>query len=244
LLDGQRRSALLELTALLGKAPSEIPADAAACSAPPQLSQPLPVGDGAALLRRRPDVRQAERTLASDTARIGVATAEFYPSVSLGGSIVDAGASLNAMKQPGSISYSLGPLVTWSFPNITLARAHLIEARAQASGAIASFDSTVLQALKETEQALTSYGAELDHHTALKAAAAQSEEALRLARVQYQAGSISLLDLLVAQTTALNANQALSASEQQIALDQVAVFQALGGGWEQAPAVKPPKVPG
>ena len=243
-LDGQRRTALLELAALLGKTPSEIPPEAAACTAPPQLAQPLPTGDGAALLRRRPDVRQAERTLASDTAKIGVAVAEFYPSVSLGGSITDAAASVGGLRAPGSISYSLGPLVTWSFPNIALARAHVIEARAQASGALASFDSTVLQALKETEQALTTYGAELDHHAALKAAAAKSDEALRLARIQYEAGSISMLDLLTAQTTALGADQALAASDQQVALDQVAVFQALGGGWEQAPAVKALKIGG
>ena len=244
LLDGQRRSALLELTALLGRTPAEIPAEAAACNEPPHMAQPMPVGDGAALLRRRPDVRQAERTLAADTARIGVATAEYFPSVSLGGSITDAAGSLNAMKAPGSISYSLGPLVTWSFPNIILAHTHVAEARAQASGARASFDSTVLQALKEIEQALTAYAAELDHHTALKAAAGQSDEALRLARVQYAAGSISMLDLLTAQATATAADQALAASDQQLALDQVAVFQALGGGWEQAPAVAAPKIGG
>ncbi|QUD88075.1 efflux transporter outer membrane subunit [Phenylobacterium montanum] len=241
-LDGQRRTALLELAALLGKTPSEIPAEAAACVAPPQLAQPLPTGDGATLLRRRPDVRQAERVLASDTARIGVAVAEFYPSVSLGGSIADAAGSVGGLRRPGSISYSLGPLVTWSFPNIALARAHVIEARAQASGALASFDSTVLQALKETEQALTAYGAELDRHGALKAAAARSDEALRLARIQYEAGTISMLDLLTAQATALGADQALAASDQQLALDQVAVFQALGGGWEQAPKVTALKV--
>ena len=243
-LDGQRRVALLELTALLGRTPSEIPPEAAACQAIPRLSQPVPVGDGAALLRRRPDVRQAERALASETAKIGVAVAEYYPNVSLGGSIADAGGSFRALGQPGSISYSVGPLVTWSFPNIALAHAHVAEAKAQASASLANFDSAVLQALKETEQALTSYGAEIDRNVALKAAADRSDEALRLARVQYGAGSISLLDLLVAQTTANAADQALAASNQQLALDQVAVFQALGGGWEQAPAVKAPRVAG
>ncbi len=243
-LDGQHRNALLELTALLGKTPAEIPAEAARCASPPQLSRPLPVGDGAALLRRRPDVRQAERTLAADTARIGVAVSQLYPSVSLGGSITDAAGSLRQLSAPGSISYSVGPLITWSFPNITLARAHIAEARAQASGSLASFDSIVLQALKETEQALTSYGAELDRHGSLKAAAGQSNEALRLARIQYGAGSASMLDLLTSQSNAAAADQALAASDQQLASDQVAVFQALGGGWEQAPPVTPPRIGG
>lgn len=243
-LDGQHRNALLELTALLGKTPSQIPVEAARCASPPQLSQPLPTGDGAALLRRRPDVRQAERNLASETARIGVAVSQLYPSISLGGSITDAAGSIKQLSAPGSISYSLGPLITWSFPNITLARAHIAEARAQASGALASFDSVVLQALKETEQALTSYGAELDRHTSLKAAADQSNEALRLARIQYAAGSASMLDLLTTQTNAATADQALAVSDQQLTSDQVAVFQALGGGWEQAPRVIPPMVGG
>ena len=83
-IEGQRRTAVFELAALLGKTPAEAPVDAAACSTPPRINQPLPVGDGAALIRRRPDVRQAERTLAADTARIGVAAADLYPTVSLG----------------------------------------------------------------------------------------------------------------------------------------------------------------
>lgn len=241
-LEGQRRSALLELAALLGRTPEQIPADAAQCVIPPSLAQPIPVGDGAALLRRRPDVRQAERNLAADTARVGVAITQLYPRVTLGGSITDAAGSLKQMNAPGSIAYSLGPLVTWSVPNFTVARAHVIEARAQASAALASFDSTVLQALKETEQTLTAYGAQLDQRRSLKAAAERSQEALRLARIQYAAGAISQLDLLTATTSADAADQALAAANLQVGLDQVAVFQALGGGWEAAAPVIPPKV--
>jgi len=239
-LQSQRRVALLELAALIGKTPAEIPADAAACVTPPKLAALLPTGDGAALLRRRPDLRQAERTLAADTARIGVATAALYPSISLGGSIADAGGSARALGAPGDLSYGLGPLISWSFPNIGLARAQIAQTRAEAAGALAAFDGDVLQALKETEQALTTYGGELDRNRALTAAAQQSNEALRLAQVQYGAGAISFLDLLTAQTTAAAADQAEAASDQQVALDQVAVFQALGGGWEQAPAPHSP----
>lgn len=238
-LEGQRRVALFTLATLIGKMPREVPADAAACQSPPTLARPLPVGDGAALLRRRPDLRQAERALASATARIGVAAADLYPTVTLGGAVNPFG----ALSGPGSpstfLAYSIGPLITWTFPNIAVARAHVKEAGAQASAALATFDSTVLIALQETEQALATYGAELDHHTALAAAAGQADEALRLAKVQYQAGAASQLDLIQAQTAAVAAAQALAASDQAIATDQVAVFQALGGGWEDAPAIIP-----
>ena len=102
----------------------------------------------------------------------------------------------------------------------------------------------VLTALKETEQALTGYAAEIDHHAALTAARDRAKEAFDLAQVQYRTGTISLLDLLTAQTTLLGAQQALAASDQALSNDQIAVFQALGGGWEGAPAVRPPKIAG
>jgi NodT family efflux transporter outer membrane factor (OMF) lipoprotein len=236
-LDGQRRVALFELTGLLGKTPAEAPADAAACHTPPRIAQPLPVGDGAALLRRRPDVREAERLLAADTARIGVAEADLYPTVSLGGAVASAANSLGALSSPTAVTLSLGPMVSWSFPNIAVALSHVGEARAMARAAAASFQSTILTALKETEQALTSYAAEIDHHSALTAARDHARQAFDLAQIQYKAGSIGFLDLLTAQASDLGAEQALAASDQALSADQVAVFQALGGGWEDAPAL-------
>jgi outer membrane protein TolC len=135
-------------------------------------------------------------------------------------------------------------LLTWSFPNILVAKAHVRETTAQTSAAIASFDSTVLTALKETEQALTTYAGELDRNGSLVAAHGHATQAFGLAQTQYRAGAISFLDLLTAETTLIGADQDLAASDQTLAADQVAVFQALVGGWEQAPAVIPPPVPG
>jgi NodT family efflux transporter outer membrane factor (OMF) lipoprotein len=243
-LEGERRVALFELTALLGKTPAEAPADAAACRVPPRLSQPLPVGDGASLLRRRPDVREAERLMAADTARIGIAAADLYPTVSLGGAIASAANSVSGLSSPTAVTLSMGPMISWSFPNIAVAMAHVREARATASGAIAGYHSTVLTALKETEQALTRYAAEIERHAALVAARDHAKEAFGLAQAQYKAGSISFLDLLTAQASLLGAEQVAAASDQALSADQVAVFQALGGGWENAPAVAAPKVPG
>jgi NodT family efflux transporter outer membrane factor (OMF) lipoprotein len=241
-LDGQHRSALFELAALIGKTPAEVPADAAACKTAPRIAQVLPVGDGAALLRRRPDVSEAERQLAAATARIGAAAADLYPTVSLGGSVSGAGPTAASLTSTSGLSFGVGPLLTWTFPNISVARAHVKESTAQAQAALAGFDSVVLQALKEAEQALTAYAGEIERHTALTSARDHAADALRLANIQYQAGSASGLDLIQAETSAIAADQALAASDQALAGDQVAVFQALGGGWEQAPAVVPPAI--
>jgi len=241
--EGERRAQLFELAVLTGRPPSEISAAAAACKAPPLIKRPLPVGDGAALLRRRPDVRQAERTLAGDTARIGVATADFFPSVSLTGSGGPSGASLKQFTSSRGVTYQLGPMITWTFPNVLAARAEVIQARAQASASIAGFNATVLNALKETEQALTTYDAELSRHAALLDNRNDNQRAFDLAQIQLAGGSISFPDLLQTERNLETAQADLAASDQALIDDQVAVFQALGGGWEDAPPVIPPKAP-
>ena len=243
-LDGQRRAALFTLAALIGKTPAEIPVQAAACHAPPRLTQPLPVGDGAAMLRRRPDLREAERQLAAATARIGVATADLYPTLTLGGSIDNIASTLKGLGSSYGLTYSVSPGVSWSFPNILTARAHIREAGAQAAGALAAFDAAVLQSLKESETVLSAYGAELDQHAALVEARAAADQAQRLADFQFKAGAASVLDLILAQQSAVSADQAVAQSDQTLSTDQVAVFQALGGGWEDAAPVIPLKPPG
>ena len=241
--EGERRAQLYELAVLTGRPPSQISAAAAACTTPPRIATPLPVGDGAALLKRRPDVLEAERTLAGDTARIGVATANFFPTVSLTGAGGAGGANARQFFAPASFNYQMGPLITWSFPNILVAKAEVAQARAQASASIAQFDAVVLNALKETEQALTTYDAELQRHTALIANLKDNQRAFDLAQVQLDRGAISFPDLLTTQRNLESAQAQLAASDQALVDDQVAVFQSLGGGWQDAPPVVPPKAP-
>ena len=123
-LEAQRRAALYRLAVLTGETPSHFPQSVAACEHVPRLVDAIPVGDGAALLRRRPDIRQAERTLAASTARIGVATAELYPQISLGLSAGSTG-SLSGFGEGNTLRYSLGPLISWSLPSTSSGpRAH------------------------------------------------------------------------------------------------------------------------
>jgi len=163
--------------------------------------------------------------------------------VSLGGSVSGFGVTPAQLTSASGLSYGVGPLVNWTFPNILVARAHVKESSAQASASLASFDSVVVQALKETEQALTTYAAELQHNAATRAARDDADKSFSLAKTLYQAGASSFLDLLTAEQTEVSAEQALAKSDQQLAADQIAVFQALGGGWETAPAVSVPKIP-
>ncbi|MEJ7935440.1 efflux transporter outer membrane subunit [Sphingobium sp. AN558] len=231
-LEGQRQIALFELAALIGTTPGDVPQAARSCAQAPEPAASLPVGDGAALLRRRPDLRQAERQLAADTARIDVATADLYPKVSLGGS---GNFFRNDMVRGGdSFSFSLGPLISWSFPNIAAARARLRQAQAQGYASLATFDGRVLNALKDVEQALTMVATEQDRLGSLREAQLRAGEAHKLADLRYRAGSVSYLDVLLAQADMLSARSAYAASVQRLASARVDLFKALGGGWQHS----------
>ncbi len=240
-VEAQRQAALFELAALLGTTPANVPAAAHECTAPPELAvSALPVGDAASLLRRRPDLREAERMLAADTARIGVATADLYPRITLGG----AGNFLRNDNVQGddSFSFSLGPLISWSFPNMAVARARLRQAEAQGDASLAAFDGAVLTALKEVEQALARVANEEERQRALQEAAERSENAYRMADQRYRAGSLAYLDVLVAQRELLDARAANAASIQRLGSVRVDLFKALGGGWQNPPNEADPAV--
>lgn len=230
-LQAQRDAALFRLSVLVGRPPAEVSPEAAACTAVPQIAATIPVGDGASLLARRPDVRQAERRLAAATARIGVATASLYPQVTLGGSLASAGGGGRDFGD--QVSFSVGPLISWSFPNIAAARARIAQADATTQGALATFEQTTLTALQETETALSAYGRELDRRAALRRARDESAEAVRLARLRQEAGLDSFLTVLDAERTLAALEAQLAQSEAAVTSNQITLFKALGGGWER-----------
>jgi NodT family efflux transporter outer membrane factor (OMF) lipoprotein len=235
-LEGRRRASLFELAALIGATPAELPEDARQCAKAPMPLQAIPVGDGQALLARRPDVREAERRLAADTARIGVATADLYPRISLGGS---GNFFRNDQVRGGdSFTFSVGPLISWSFPSVLAGRTRIRQAEAGAQASLATFDGAVLTALKEVEQALSLYAAEAERNARLKEAVDHANAAYGLADQRYQAGSIAFLELLDTQRELLDARSAFATSGQQLGSLRVDLFKALGGGWESQPPVE------
>ena len=228
-LETQRLAAGYELAALLDLAPDQVPAAAMQCAQAPVLKQAIPVGDGAALLRRRPDVRQAERALAAATAEVGVATAALYPDIRLGASFGASGA-LEDFGKPATQLWSLGPLISWSLPDRG-AHARVAAARAGADAALAEFDRVVLGALKETQTLLTRYAQDLRRETALRASRDQARTAAADEQRLYQAGRHPYLSSLDANRTLAGADAALASIEAQVTQDQIRLFLALGGGW-------------
>ncbi len=233
-LEAQRQTALFRLSVLTGRPPAEFPPEVATCERPPELARPIPVGDGASLLARRPDVRQAERELAAATARVGVAVASLYPQITLGGSIGSSATSLSGLGSSDSFRFSLGPLITWSFTNLAVGRARVVQAEANAEGALARFEGAWLRALEETESALTRYARELDRLAALRRARAQSAEAARIARLRYQAGREPFQVVLDAERVIAQVDAEVARSEAQVSDNLVTLFLALGGGWQES----------
>ena len=196
-----------------------------------RLDQPIPVGDGAQLLGRRPDVRAAERRLAAATARIGVATAELYPQVSLGASAgASAGSLGNLFSNP--IGFLLGPLISWSFSDHARARARVAGAEASTQEALAQFDGTMLKSLEETETALSGYANALRRQEALKAARDEAAVAERIVRAQQREGQVDSLALLDAERTFAESQAQLADVNGRVADAQIDLFRALGGGWK------------
>jgi len=229
-LEAGRRNALFRLATLTGKPPAGFEPDLIRCTSAPALAQPIPVGDGAALLRRRPDVRAAERRLAASTAEIGVATASLYPDVKLEASIGSTGAAGDFLKRATNF-YGGGPQLSWEL-NHSAARARIAEAKAEQRAELARFDGVVLTALRDVETSLNTYGHDLERQASLTAARNQALSALNDARRLQTAGRTGALATLDAERTLAATLSALASARAQIAQDQVAVFLALGGGWE------------
>jgi NodT family efflux transporter outer membrane factor (OMF) lipoprotein len=232
-----RKAAVYELAALLGRVPENYPKEVESCATPPPLVRQMPVGDGAALIRRRADIREAERKLAAATASIGVATAQLYPQISFGGS-VGTGGVLSAFGSNKQLSFSFGPLMTWTFPNRAIAHARISEAGAQADQASANFDGVVVEALRQTETALDDYAREFERNRRLKQARDSAAQALDQANRLFRFGRTDFLSVLSAQAALADSETTLSSSDAALIDKQIGVFLALGGGWD-GPDTKP-----
>ncbi|MGB3847892.1 MAG: TolC family protein, partial [Sphingopyxis sp.] len=179
---------------------------------------------------------RAERQLAAAAARVNVATADLFPSIRLGGSIGTTAPSVSGLGSSDGFRFSLGPLISWSFPNMEVARARLKQSEAGADAALATFDGAWLSALEETEGALAAYAGELDRLAALRRAAAEAGEAARIARLRYQAGREAFQVVLDAERSLAAINASIAQSEQARATSLVSLFLALGGGWQETAA--------
>lgn len=193
----------------------------------------LPIGERADLLRRRPDVRAAERALAAATADIGIKTADLFPRMSIGATggfqSLDTGDLLESASEFGAIA----PMITWRVFSGGRVRAEIRATEARAEAAALVYEQAVQQALADAERALTRYEAgrvALDRRARALDAATQS---YGFAEARYRAGDISLLELLDAERALHDAESAYAATHTQAATELVALFKALGGGWAE-----------
>jgi NodT family efflux transporter outer membrane factor (OMF) lipoprotein len=230
LIETERQAALFRLATLTGRSPADLPPIAAERAVPLTVVSAIPVGDGAQLLARRPDVRAAERRLAAATARIGVATADLYPRVTLGGSAGSTAAAIGDLFTGGAVRWLLGSLLSWNL-NQEPARARIAAAEAETQARLAEFDGAVLGALEETEVALSSYTRSLERRQALVAARDQAARAAEITRAQQREGAVDALRFLDVQRTYTEAEAALAEQDAEVSRRQVDVFRALGGGW-------------
>jgi outer membrane protein, multidrug efflux system len=231
--------ALHRLGTLVGRDPGALVAELVADAPIPVPPARVVVGIPAQLLARRPDVRRAERELAAATARIGVARAEFYPRISLTGAFGLESIHAGDFFEKGSRAWSVGPAIRWPIFASGRLRAQVDVAEARQAQALAGFESSLLRALEEVENALVAYLREGERRRLLVEAVAAGRRALALSEDLQRQGLASYLDVLTAQR-ALQADELQQASsDAAVTLFCVALFKALGGGWETPPGSAP-----
>jgi multidrug efflux system outer membrane protein len=219
------------IATLLGERPNTLSVSLSPAELP-AIAKALPIGDPAELLRRRPDVLAAERRLASSTADIGVATADLFPRVSLSGFLGFTAGRGSQIGSSAARAWSLGPSITWAAFDLGSVRARIRRADANAEAALAIYEQQVLLALEESENAFSDYGKRQQRLLSLIKQSESSRAAADLAAIQYKEGTVDYLVLLDAQRERLNAEDAQALGETDQYRGIVAIYKALGGGWD------------
>jgi len=233
-LEGEETQDINQLSMLMGREPDALRAELESSRPVPQAPPELPLGLPADLARRRPDIREAEARLHAATARIGVAVGDLFPRLTLSASGgVQADSASNLLKWASRFG-SIGP--TFELPIFDGGRWATVRLQnVRAQEAALSYQQTVLGALHDVENALAAYKADRDRGVSLAAAVAQSRDALGLAKQRYSSGVANFIDVLDAERTLQQNQLSLAESTTAVASDLVAIYRALGGGWETGP---------
>jgi len=234
-LEAAVSSSIHRLGVLVGREPNALRTLLAAPRELPPLPRSIAVGDPEELLRRRPDVRIAERQLAASSARIGVAIGDLFPKVTFVGSFGFDAAALSGLGTAASRAYTIGPSISWPAFDLGRVRARIAAQRAQHYTALAQYEQTVLRALEQTEDALVRHARTRDELGHATDAARASATAASIARTRYEEGAVDFLEVLDAERTQLQAEDHLAQSRTDAVTSLVAVYTALGGSWEGAP---------
>ena len=233
-LEQQRDQAINLISLLLGEPPSALSAELLPAQPVPPVPPRVPVGVPSELAHRRPDIRQAEAQLHAATADIGQAQADFFPKVTLSGSIALQSVQFKDLGNFGSRTFGLGPTVTIPiFEGGRLTRTLELR-KAQQKEAAVNYQKAVLGAFHDVDNALIAYRSEQQRRDRLAAAVAQARIARNLSQQRFRQGVSDFLEVLTAQRGVLQAEQDYAASTTTVSTDLVALYKALGGGWETA----------
>jgi len=223
--------AMNRIAVLLGEQPGKLHAELEKREPIPVTPLNVAVGVPADLLRRRPDVRQAERQLAAQTARIGVATADLYPKFTLSGSIGLEALSLSNLSSSGSWALSGGPRITWAIFKAGAIRQNMEVQSALQEQYLIAYEAAMLSALEEVENALVAYAEEQQRRQSLSEATQAAQKAVELAQHKYQAGLTDFSNVLDAERSLLSFQDQLAQSDGTVTSNLVRLYKALGGGW-------------
>ncbi len=248
-LEAGARQTIYNISVLLGRPPAELVKELSPDGPIPPSSPDVPVGLPSELLRRRPDIRKAEAQIHGATARIGVATADLFPKFTLTGSL---GFEADKLAQMGNLNnrfWSFGPAMSWPLFDAGRISSNIEVQKALTEQSVLTYQQTVLTALQEVESAMISYDRERVRNASLIVAQEADRRAVDLATRLYKQGQTDFLNVLDAQRSLFATDAALIQSTQTLNTDLIALYKALGGGWESqeqpatAPAMTPATLP-
>lgn len=231
-LEGEVAVTVHRLGVLTGREPGALAGTLSRSAPMPALPDRVPVGTPGEVLRRRPDVRSAERRLAAATERVGITTADLFPRFTLGALVGTQAADLGDLFRRDSETRIVALGVDWTFLDAGRVRARIAAADADAEAHLAHYRQTVLLALEETESAMARYAHARREQAYLEAAAAAGSEAAGLARLRFEAGAVDFLQVLDAERAQLEAEARLAQGRTRAAVALVALYRSFAGGWE------------
>ena len=232
-LRAQAEAQVHALGVLTGETPEALIAELSPAKALPPALPAIPAGLPSDLLRRRPDIRAAERELAASTADIGVAVADLYPSFSLTAAPALVSTMLGSLLEWGSRSFSIGAAVDWPLLDGGRTRGNIAVANARQEQALIAYRKAVLVALQDVEDALSRTDGDRRQLADLEEALGTARRAEDIARSRYRGGLVTFSDVLLAQARRINLEDQVTQSKGALSRDSVALFKAMGGGWPE-----------
>ncbi len=231
-LKADARAARNRLAVLLGMFPGALEEELRSPAPIPSPASQVAVGIPADIIRQRPDIRRAERELAAETARIGIAEGDLYPRLSLLGSIGLQAEHSSDLLDGRAAAFRIAPSLTWNVFDRRRIRGNIEVADARQEQALLRYERSVLRALEETENAMVRFAYDQDRRDSLETAVAQARRAVELSEDQYRQGLVSFQSVLDSQRFLFGIESSLASTRASITTDLISLYKALGGGWE------------